>query len=291
MAMIHYVSDHKITTLPVYISALANWAELHDLGPLPRYKLFDKVKKGLHNYFGLTEISLPKLALSMEHLYQFYQGLDLTTFSDSRDWCAYLFAFFATLRISEYCSSSLTHSCVQVYPWGVALVIPFSKTTLTPTVVKICRRDDSLCPVKALSHYLSFLPNHLTRPHFPFFIDSLPTSAAPPPQPSSSPPFPSPDPSSPSSPCSPPLPMSRSGFVGRLKSRIRSLLHLDPSLYSGHSFRRGGTTALFLAGVPETIIALHGRWKSLTYRKYFQWSNIQQLLPTQLLLTNFKLFS
>ena len=37
---------------------------------------------------------------------------------------------------------------------------------------------------------------------------------------------------------------------------------------STHSLRRGGTTALALAGVPEAFIQAHGRWSSLEYRKY-----------------------
>jgi hypothetical protein len=44
---------------------------------------------------------------------------------------------------------------------------------------------------------------------------------------------------------------------------------LDPHRVSGHSLRRGGTTAYFLAGVPETVIGLHGRWRSHAYRVYF----------------------
>jgi hypothetical protein len=35
---------------------------------------------------------------------------------------------------------------------------------------------------------------------------------------------------------------------------------------STHSLRRGGTTALALAGVPEASIQAHGRWSSLEYR-------------------------
>ena len=39
--------------------------------------------------------------------------------------------------------------------------------------------------------------------------------------------------------------------------------------FAGHSFRRGGASALFAAGVPEAAIQRHGRWKSLTVRDYF----------------------
>ena len=79
-----------------------------------------------------------------------------------------------------------------------------------------------------------------------------------------------------------PTPLTDNTFIANLKHRVQYHLDLDPTQYAGHSFRRGGTTALFLAGIPETIIASHGRWKSLTYRKYFD-ATIDTLLPTQLL--------
>jgi hypothetical protein len=40
------------------------------------------------------------------------------------------------------------------------------------------------------------------------------------------------------------------------------LLNLNPKLFSGHSFRAGGATDLFNAGVPTVIIKKMGRWKS-----------------------------
>ena len=58
---------------------------------------------------------------------------------------------------------------------------------------------------------------------------------------------------------------------------------LDPAHYSGHSLRRGGCTAMFLAGVNETFIAAHGRWRSLAYRKYLDFVDETQWRPTALL--------
>ena len=40
---------------------------------------------------------------------------------------------------------------------------------------------------------------------------------------------------------------------------------------------------MFLAGVPETFIAAHGRWRSLEYRKYLDFIDDTQWRPTQLL--------
>ena len=254
--MIHYVAGHKITTLPVYLSALANWAETTGTGPLPRFKLFDRVKKGLNNYFGLVEVTQPKTAITMVDLVAMYSHTDFHQFNQVRDWCAYVFAFFGVLRISEYIGSSFTHQCVRVHSWGVCLTIPYSKTCLTPTQVKLARRNDILCPLAAYCCYMSFTSRLLRLPSMVFFRSTADRSD----------------------------PLTKESFVSRFKSVVQDVLHKDPNDYAGHSFRRGGTTALFLAGVSETAIALHGRWRSLTYRQYFQWSDHQQLLPTQQLL-------
>ncbi|EGZ23333.1 hypothetical protein PHYSODRAFT_381718, partial [Phytophthora sojae] len=42
----------------------------------------------------------------------------------------------------------------------------------------------------------------------------------------------------------------------------------DPSRFSTHSFRIGGTTALFAAGIDSLTIKLFGRWKSSAFERY-----------------------
>lgn len=255
MAIIDYTRTHKLTTLPPYVSALANWYHELGLGELPRDRLFHRVMAGLKNVFGLTDTTIPKSAFSLSHLATIYSHMDHTSFNDTRDWCAYIFAFFGLLRIHEYISPTFQHQHVKTHSWGVTITIPFSKTNLQPVKIRLVKRHDIFDPVRAVLSYLSFLtPPVLSSPHMPFFL-STPSR---------------------------PTPLSDKVFIANLKHRVQYQLHLDPTQYAGHSFRRGGTTALFLAGIPETIIASHGRWKSLTYRKYFD-STINTLLPTQLL--------
>jgi hypothetical protein len=66
--------------------------------------------------------------------------------------------------------------------------------------------------------------------------------------------------------------MTDADFVQHVRFLL-ALIHRDPSTYAGHSFRRGGVTALLQAGVPEAAIATHGRWKSLAYRGYIDTQN------------------
>ena len=53
-------------------------------------------------------------------------------------------------------------------------------------------------------------------------------------------------------------------------SRVVSELNLDPSLYSPHSFRRGGATYAFDCHIPSEIIKLQGDWQSDAYLVYLE---------------------
>jgi len=58
---------------------------------------------------------------------------------------------------------------------------------------------------------------------------------------------------------------------GVLVSSLRVLLRqagVSPLGYTGHSFRRGGASFAFQAGVSGELIQLHGDWKSDAYLKY-----------------------
>ena len=56
-------------------------------------------------------------------------------------------------------------------------------------------------------------------------------------------------------------------FVSCLRSYLVKL-GFDPSTYSGHSFRRGGCSACFEAGLSITEIKLRGDWKSQSFERY-----------------------
>jgi integrase len=108
--------------------------------------------------------------------------------------------------------------------------------------VSLARRDnDVLCPLTAYRAYTQLLPTAFRQADKPFFVEHAHSDA----------------------------PLTDTTFIRRVRRWVTTLLRQDPADYSGHSFRRGGTTALLLAGVPEATIAAHGRWKSLAYRGYF----------------------
>ena len=160
--MCDYVSTHKITTLPAYLSALANYYRANSLGELPReHERVVRVRKGLTNYYALSETTTPKSPLGFTELTQLYKLIDHSTFAGAREWSAYTMSFFALLRRSEILDARLTFANIQTHASGMSITIPFSKTNNRPHVVHICKRDDFLCPVHAFLSYQAFVPTKL----------------------------------------------------------------------------------------------------------------------------------
>jgi hypothetical protein len=56
-------------------------------------------------------------------------------------------------------------------------------------------------------------------------------------------------------------------FVSRLRDCLR-VCGFQPMLYSGHSFRRGGCTMSFEAGLTLVDIKMRGDWRSQAFEKY-----------------------
>jgi hypothetical protein len=81
------------------------------------------------------------------------------------------------------------------------------------------------------------------------------------------------------------IPMHRSAFCYNRHSNLITLtsvqvvsflreltseMKLPPGKYTGHSFRRSGTTWAFRSGVRSESIRSHGDWRSLAYLQYIQ---------------------
>ena len=58
-----------------------------------------------------------------------------------------------------------------------------------------------------------------------------------------------------------------SQFTNRLKQILRKA-GLNPDLFSGHSFRRGGASFLFSSGASQLMVQVLGGWSSLVYTRY-----------------------
>ena len=72
----------------------------------------------------------------------------------------------------------------------------------------------------------------------------------------------------------------------QLQEKIKYLIHKtgrDPLAYSSHSFRRGGCSWAFKAGVPVNLIQQHGDWLSECYQNYLSFDFSQKLSVSQLM--------
>ena len=73
-----------------------------------------------------------------------------------------------------------------------------------------------------------------------------------------------------------------SQFTNRLKQILRKA-GLNPDLFSGHSFRRGGASFLFSSGASQLMVQVLGGWSSLVYTRYL-FMNESDRLDAQLLM-------
>ena len=71
-------------------------------------------------------------------------------------------------------------------------------------------------------------------------------------------------------------PLTHRVFVAAIK-RLAALSGLDAALYAGHSFRRGGASFAFAAGVSGELLQAHGDWRSDAYLVYLELSEEQRL--------------
>ena len=83
--------------------------------------------------------------------------------------------------------------------------------------------------------------------------------------------------------------LSYSTFQKAIK-RVARHLGLDYSRYSTHSLRIGGATVMASAGLPDYVIQLIGRWKSLAFLTYIR-SNESMFTKALSVLSNPKLFT
>ena len=201
----------------------------------------------MRHYYGPSTVSTPKAALTMTDLGAIVPLVDLSSYVGARDWCAFLFAFFGLLRINEYASAGLRHRHVRLTDGGVDITILSSKTMQHPVTVSVAARPgDPLCPVSAYHGLIRI--GHLQRvpqdADTPLFLSFLTADQG----------F---------------EPTGAEEFTRHLRFLLSAAVPAaDPARYAGHSFRRGGATAMLIAGVPPAVIQRHGRWQSDTWRQY-----------------------
>ena len=212
---------------------------------------------------GPVDNVTPKVAFSEHDLRRFHTHLHaVDTFANARDWLMYCLSFYGLLRVSEVHRLSWADISIQSNT-HVGITVPYSKTSLTPVVIRLTVREDWACPLLAYNRYITALNRALSGTRlwpsrtWPLFINDPKQSLS--------------------------SGITEQHSQSLLKSIISRTLERDPTPYAWHSFRRGGCTAMLNARVPDSIVQSHGRWRSDCYIRYYDSKNIESLLPTQLL--------
>ena len=179
---------------------------------------------------------------------------ELISLHDSKQlcfWAACLVAFFSFLRKSNLFPRSAVHfdanhqisrEHVIFNPTGVCLnvlktkTIQFSERTLKIPLPRI--PDSPMCPAKAIM--LNFKQVPAVSSPSPLFLYLSENGAQV---------------------------LTYPKFISLLKHFLQRLGY-NSSLYSGHSFRRGGATFALECGIPADFIQSQGDWKSNAYKNY-----------------------
>lgn len=192
-----------------------------------------------------------KLPITPQILLCIRASLTLTKPKDVLFWAACLVSFFGLFRKSNVVPKSpstfqpMKHFTVgDIYkcPEGLSLRVRWSKT------IQFQERsfdvplpflfNHPLCPVTAL---INLLKLHQPRdPHAPLFSFGSVSSV-----------------------------LTQASFVSQLRHHLQSS-GVAPDSYSGHSFRRGGASWAFEAGLPGEVIQSLGDWKSQAYLLYLE---------------------
>jgi len=187
---------------------------------------------------------------TLDTLRRMYGLLDTSVASQPALWCLFLVAFFLFLRKSNLTATSaqvfdpekhLTQDDIKFTSQRAFLRIRWSKTRQHREGILLVPLPlipgSELCPVTAIRHYFSLVPAPSSLPFF-----CVPNGRRL-------------------------SPLTSYTFANIFKKLV-SVLGLDPKNFSPHSFRRGGATYAFQAGVPEHLIHIHGDWRSDAYKLY-----------------------
>ena len=211
------------------------------------------------NDFGLEETlqglkrkkaGTPNRVLPIEPviLRRMFKHINVNKLSDLSLWCGFLIAFFCLFRKANVCPKDqnydpacvLTRSDIAFDDDGenVLIFVNFSKTNQY-------RKNFHVIPVPKNKDPALDLYSHLKRL---FTLVRADDDA-------------------------PALSYTAKDFIGHrtFTSKLKMLLNkagFDPSLYSGHSFRRGGASYLYSVGGSTLMVQVLGDWASQVFTRY-----------------------
>ena len=184
-------------------------------------------------------------------LLRIHEIMDLSNTFNKALWAVFVMSFFLFARKANMVPPSVTQFDVRKHLArgdisdsvdGLVVVFKWSKTIQLGerhlTIPLLALPDSHLCPVRAYRDMLRAVPAGGSSPAFLYLSDK-----------------------------SKPVTLTHVTFVESFR-RLLKRVGVNPKGYSGHSFRRGGASCAFQAGVPGELVQLHGDWRSDAYLKY-----------------------
>ena len=221
----------------------------------------DTTMQGLKRRLARTPFQV--LPVDPKVLRLMYRQINISKKEDLALWCSYLVSFYCLFRKSSTVpkdtkfdsSKILTRANIGIDSERKMIFIScgFSKTNQF-------RKRDMMIPIPSNEDPCLDLYRHMTL--------LLETVEAP--------------------PDAPAFTYGQGKFIGynQFTSRLKSVLRkagLNPDLFSGHSFRRGGASFLFSSGASQLMVQVLGGWSSLVYTRYL-FMNEEDRLDAQLLM-------
>ena len=168
--------------------------------------------------------------------------------------CAFLIMFFAFLRQSNVAPRSKAdydatrhtrRTDVTLTPSGLVIAIKWTKTLQKrgrPVKIPLPRiPGSSLCPTQAFSTMRRLIPT--SQPNTPLLVMNNNKGR---------------------------LVLVTTHHLQQGLSKLITALGLQPSMYTLHSFRRGGATLAYQSGIPLDLIKGHGTWDSDAVWEYLR---------------------
>ena len=217
--------------------------------------MVDMTMQGLKR--RLAKVPFQVLPLTPAIMKKMFSHLNMSLTQDRALWCSYLLSFYGLLRKSSAVPKSNDFNInkvlvrrnisVDVANNMVYLYLGHGKTNNFCTrdvVIPIPGNSDpALDPVRHLKALFSIVTVSQDSPAFTFAEGQF---------------------------------IKYSSFTSRLKILLKKA-GLDPALYSGHSFRRGGATFLHLCGGTALMIQASGDWSSQCFTRYIYLSEAERL--------------
>jgi hypothetical protein len=237
----------KPSSLPCYLNVV-RILHVHSGFDKPFLNNFEisLIKRGVSRALGAPPVQKRPITLDLLHL--ILLRLDMSEARDISFWAACLVCFFGLLHKGSLlpeshldCSRCVLRSDVIMRAENFILKVRHTKTAqLAQRIIIIpfvsCE-DSTLCPVLNLLIHLTQSP---LSPSYPLFSYVSAGKV---------------------------FGYNHSSFVDKLRAIIKGL-GIDSSRFSGHSFRRGGCTLCFQAGLSLLEIKRRGDWKSQAFERY-----------------------